>query len=216
MKQAIVIFAIGVIAYFISCGPTIYKSTQMDTAVAKHKIVAIIPSDVNIKLRPNETKKITPEEISKNEESTGLAIQDKMYSWFLRRSEKYAYTVKFQDVSKTNALLKEAGITYTDLRTRDKVELAKLLGVDAVITSITRLDKPMSEGASVALGVLFGFWGTTNKAIVTINIHEGLKGDLIWKYDYEARGSVGSSPDNLVNALMRNVSKKFPYNSKGN
>lgn len=187
----------------------------MDTAIAKHKIVAIIPADVNIKLRPNEAKKATPEDIAKSEESTGFAIQDKMYSWFLKRSEKYSYTVKFQDVSKTNALLKEAGISYIDLRTKDKTELAKLLGVDAVISSLTRLDKPMSEGASVALGILFGFWGSTNKANVTINIHEAEKGDLIWKYDYEAAGSVGSSADNLVNALMRNASKKFPYNSKG-
>ncbi|MBI2730341.1 MAG: hypothetical protein HYX40_06270 [Sphingobacteriales bacterium] len=186
----------------------------MDSAIAKHKIVALLPADVSIKLRPNEAKKTSAEDIAKNEESTGYSIQDKMYSWFLRRSEKYSYTVKFQDVSKTNALLKEAGISYTDLRTKDKVELAKLLGVDAVFSSVTRLDKPMSEGASVALGVLFGFWGATNKAFVTINIHEGQKGELIWKYDYEAAGSVGSSPDNLVNALMRNASRKFSYNSK--
>jgi len=137
-----------------------------------------------------------------------------MYSWFLRRSEKYNYTVKFQDVSKTNAILKQNNISYLDLRTKSKDELSKLLGVDAVISSSVRMEKPMSEGAAIAVGLLIGAWGATNTVNTTINIHEGQKGDLMWKYDYEASGSVGSSTDKLVSALMRNASKKFPYNSK--
>ena len=66
----------------------------------------------------------------------------------------------------------------------------------------------------VAMGLLIGAWGSTNNVNTTINIHEAKQGDLIWKYDYVARGSVGSSPENLVNALMRNASRKFPYNEK--
>jgi hypothetical protein len=197
-----------------SCGPKIYKSTEFETVATKHKIVAILPADVSIKLRPNEAKKVTTEEMKKNEEMTGLSIQDKMYSWLLRRSESAQYTVKFQDVSKTNSLLKAANIGYESLRTTSKDELAKLLGVDAVISSTVRMDKPMSEGAAVAVGLLVGAWGSTNNAFTTINIHEAKQGDLIWKYDYQASGSVGSSPDNLVNALMRNASRKFPYNGK--
>ncbi len=72
----------------------------------------------------------------------------------------------------------------------------------------------MSDGAAVAVGVIFGVWGNTNSAQTTINIHDGKSGDLLWKYDYEASGSVGSSADKLVNALMRNASKKFPYSTK--
>jgi hypothetical protein len=198
-----------------SCGPKIYKSEEFESVTTKHKIVAILPADVNIKLRPVEAKKLTPEDMLKNEETTGLSIQDKMYSWFLRRSESYHYTVKFQDISKTNALLKTANISYADLRTKSKDDIAKILGVDAVISSTVRMDKPMSEGAAVAVGLLVGSWGNTNNAFTTINIHEAKQGELIWKYDYQASGSVGSSPDNLVNALMRNASKKFPYNSRG-
>jgi hypothetical protein len=114
----------------------------------------------------------------------------------------------------TNSRLSKAGISYADLRTKSRKELAELLGVDAVISSNVRMDKPMSEGAAVAVGLAFGVWGNTNKAMTTINIHEAKGGDLMWKYQYEASGSVGSSPDNLVNALMRNASKNFPYNGK--
>lgn len=197
-----------------SCGPTIYKADQFSTVAAKHKIVAILPSDVAISLRPNEMKKTTPEQLAKNEESTGYAMQEKLYGWFLKRQNKFHYTVAFQDVMETNSQLKKANVSYTDLRTKSRKELAQLLGVDAVISSNVRMDKPMSDGAALAVGAVFGVWGSTNKANTTINIHEGNAGNLMWKYQYEAEGSVGSSPDNLVDALMRNASRNFPYNGK--
>lgn len=133
---------------------------------------------------------------------------------FLRRDQKKNYTVKFQDVSETNSKLKKVNISYDDLRTASKKELADLLGVDAVISTNINMEKPMSEGAAVAIGVLVGAWGATNRANITINIHEHNKGDLMWKYDYQALGSVFNSIDQLVNALMRNATRKFPYNAQ--
>ena len=199
------------IVLLASCGPTIYKSSEFDNALAHHKTVAILPAEVNMKLRPNEEKKMTADQVLDLEQKTGYDIQDKMYSWFLRRSDKYNYTVTFQDVNKTNALLKQAGINYSDLAAKDRAELAKILGVDAVIQNRTQMEKPMSTGAAIAVGALVGFWGSTNHVATTINIHDGKSGNLLWKYDYDISGSVGSSTDGLVNALMRNASKKFPY-----
>lgn len=203
-----------VLVVFTSCSPRIYTATEFDAALATHKTVAILPSEVLIKLRPNEAKKVTPEQLAEISEKTGFDIQDKMYSWFLRRSEKFSYTVAFQDITKTNSLLKKAGISYADLASRDRAELAALLGVDAVLQNRSTMDKPMSEGAAVAIGVVFGVWGATNNVQTTINIHDGKTSNLLWKYDYEVSGSVGSSPDRMVNALMRNASKKFPYSAK--
>lgn len=208
-------FILVVLIAFVlaSCGPKIYKSSAFDDALTKHKVVAILPADVSTRLRPNEAKKITVEQLNDINEKTGFAIQDKMYSWFLRRSDKFQYTVTFQDITRTNALLKQAGITYNDLATKDRMEISKLLGVDAVLQNRTSLDKPMSDVAAVAVDVFFGVWGITNSAQTTINIHDGKSGNLLWKYDYEAAGSIGSSADKLVNALMKNASKKFPYSN---
>lgn len=203
-------FAVLSIVLF-SCGPKIYKSSDFSGALSKHKSVAILPAQVNISLRPNEAKKLTPEQIEEMATKTGYDIQEKMYGWFLRRSEKFGYTVNFQDVTRTNAKLKEAGIKYADLKNTDRAQLAKILGVDAVIQDRASMEKPMSEGAAVAVGLLVGAWGSTNKVQTTIDIHDGNSGNLLWKYDYEAQGSVGSSTTNLVDALMRNASKKFPY-----
>jgi hypothetical protein len=199
---------------FASCGPKIYKSADFDAALGKHRTVAILPADVTTQLRPNQAKKMTQEQIDDLSKKTGYDIQDKMYSWFLRRSGKFNYTVTFQDVNKTNALLKQAGINYSDLASKDRSEIAKILGVDAVLQNRSRMEKPMSEGAAVAVGLLVGAWGSTNKVETTINIHDGKTSNLLWKYDYEASGSVGSSTTKLVDALMRNASKKFPSSAK--
>ncbi len=209
MKNFILIAVACVLA--TSCGPRIYQSASFDNALARHKTVAILPAEVNISLRPNEARKMTPEQMEEITKKTAYDIQDKMISWFLRRSDKLNYTVTFQDINKTNAKLKDAGINYGDLATKDRADLAKILGVDAVIQNRIKMDKPMSEGAALAVGVLIGAWGNTNNVETTININDGKSGDLLWKYDFSASGSVGSSTTRLIDALMRNASKKFPY-----
>lgn len=212
MKRLSVLIA--TILFMTACGPTIYKAQDFDSSTANHKIVAILPADVTIQLRPNERKKTTQEQLRETERKTGEAIQDKMYSWFLKRSGKFKYTVTFQDISRTNALLSQAGINYETINTKTKDELAKLLGVDAVISTRASMQKPMSEGAAVAVGILIGSWGSTNNVVTSISINEASAGKLVWKYDYNASGTVGSDPESLVNALMRNASKKFPYNAR--
>lgn len=209
MKKLFLISILPIL--FVACGPHIYKSSEFSSVASTHKTVAIIPAIVSIQLRPNQAKKLTIEDIHNSEQETGYSMQDKMYSWLLRRNDKMNFTVQFQDVSKTNELLKQANINYTDLKHTSKKTLADLLGVDAVISANVSLEKPMSEGASIAVGALTGFWGSTNAATITIDIHEHTNGDLIWKYDYNSSGSAFSSANQLVDGLMRNASKKFPY-----
>ena len=209
MKQ--ILFLAFTAVFLASCGPQIYKATDFNNALAKHKTVAILPAEVTIQLRPNQAKGMTADQMEDLRVKTAYDVQEKMQGWFLRRSEKFNYTVTFQDVIKTNSLLKQAGISYADLPTTDRAKLAKLLGVDAVMQDRLNMEKPMSEGAAVAVGLLVGAWGNTNKVATTINIHDGTSGNLLWKYDYEASGSVGSSTTRLVDALMRNATKKFPY-----
>ena len=212
MKTLIVVFFFSFL--LAGCAPTIYKAQDFDSITATHKIVAILPVDVNIQLRPNELKKTSEQQLTEMERKTGMTIQDKMYSWFLKRSVKFKYTVRFQDISRTNALLLQNNINYNELRAKTRDELARLLGVDAVICTRMTMNKPMSEGAALAIGILVGTWGSTNDVLTNITINEAQKGELVWRYDYSASGSVGSDPDRLVDVLMRNASKKFPYNTK--
>lgn len=121
----------------------------------------------------------------------------------------------------TNARLRESNLSAADLRARSPQELARVLGVDAVLTTTIRTTKPMSAGAAVALAAVsaaitgVGVFGSTNEANISASILEGSEGKLLWKYDYVAAGSLFSSPDDVVDALMRNASKRFPYTAAG-
>lgn len=207
MKTTAVIFLLITLN---SCGPTIYKASNFESSKATVKTLAILPFSVSIdsKRLPKGT---TIETLKESQEKTGYDIQNNAYTWFLQRQKDYSIT--FQDVDKTNALLKKANINYDDIALQDKGELCKLLGIDGVISGKSTLSKPMSEGAAVAVGILVGAWGSTNKTTTTLSIHD-TQGGLLWKYDYDASGSVGSSAERLTKSLMKKASKKFPYKAK--
>lgn len=210
MKTIKTISVIIFLATLISCGPTIYKASNFESSKATIKTLAILPFNVSIdsKRLPKGT---TIETLKESQEKTGYDIQNNAYTWFIQRQKDYS--INFQDVDKTNALLKKNNISYEDIALQDKSELCKFLGVDGIISGKATMSKPMSEGAAVAVGLLIGAWGSTNKTTTTLTIHD-TQGGLLWKYDYDASGSVGSSAESLTKALMKNASKKFPYKSK--
>ena len=107
--------------------------------------------------------------------------------------------------------LRKAG--YFDDNPMSPNEICEALGVDGVITSNYSLSKPMSEGGAVALGLLVGVSGSTNNTTVTLEIHDKETKKLLWNYNHKVSGSVGSSPAQLVDNLMRNASKKMPYSN---
>lgn len=197
-----------------SCGPSIYLAQDFRAYAPKHKVVAILPASVTISQRPNQARNTSPEQMRAMQQQSALDFQARIYTWLLRRQSQQRYTVEFQDVALTNSILRKANLTDEDMRTHAPQELAQMLGVDAILTTDVRTSKPMSDGAAVAVGILVGAWGATNQANITVDIHEGSAGKLLWKYDYVAAGSVFSSPENMVNALMRNASRKFPYTPK--
>lgn len=176
----------------------------------KHKTVAIVPLDVIIESR-RLPKGVTVEMIQQQQKDYGHGLQSDAYGYYLRQMSKDHYSVNFQDVTKTNALLADAGITYENLNSTSRDLICNILGVDAIVSGKATMSKPMSDGAAIAVGILVGAWGATNTINTSITIHEGERGDLLWKYDYAASGSVGSNRQSLSNALMRNSSKKFPY-----
>ncbi len=190
-------------------GPSIYTNESFSNYQNEHKLVAVLPYDVEIQLK-KLPEGLTADDLEKMEEEEGFLFQQQLYAQFLERYGKGKYTVGFQDVEKTNILLERAGIDYEKISRHTKEELAETLGVDAVISGDIKRSKPMSTGWAVASTVLIG-WGTTNTVNVNMRIHDGKNGEMIWSYDHDASGGVASSAEGLAKALMRNVSKKFPY-----
>jgi hypothetical protein len=189
----------------------IYTHPGFDSLANDHQLLAILPFDVVINLRPREKEKLKPGELETLQKKEGDAVQSALQTYFLKRKEKENFKVKFQDVSKTNALLAKSGWTVDSMRTKTKEEIAALLEVDGIISGSVFTHKPMSDGASLAIGIAFGFTGPTNSGKCTINVHDGSDSELLWKYEKTLSRNFGSDINSIINTMMRKASRKFPY-----
>jgi len=193
--------------FMISSCAKIYYSPDAKVRASSHQTIAIAPPKVSIAA----IKKVDAEAIKEQQKTESTNFQQEMYSWLLKRKMQNRIFVEIQDVETTNAKLRKAG--YFDDNPMSPNEICEALGVDGVITSNYSLSKPMSEGGAVALGLLVGVSGSTNNTTVTLEIHDKETKKLLWNYNHKVSGSVGSSPAQLVDNLMRNASKKMPYSN---
>lgn len=198
--------------FLLAACATVYTSQDFSKYQSRHQTVAILPFRVSIELKKLPDG-VTSDQLRRAEVDEAYVFQKQLYNQLLVQYAKNRYTVAFQDVDKTNVLLERAGIKYENLSSSTKDEIAKILGVDAVISGQIRRGKPMSTGAAIVSTIFIGF-SSTNKVIVNMAIHDGASAQLVWSYDHEVSGGLGSSAEGLAKSLMSSISKKFPYNKK--
>ena len=176
-----------------------------------HKIIAIVPFKTTITLRPKQLEKLEAGQLERMQKDESLNIQLAMYSWFLKRRQQGKMWVDIMDANKTNITLSRKGINYSNIEDYTPEELASILEVDAVIKGTFETNKPMSEGAGLALALLVGFYGTTNQATINMFIHNAEDGKVLVNYHKLVSGSLGSTSDQLINIIMRKASRRIPY-----
>lgn len=212
MKKLVFSILLLIIVQNVNAQTNLYENPDFDDIAKNHKIIAVVPFKTQVKLRPKQMKDMTNDQLYRIEKSEGEGLQTAMYSWFLKRKKRgKLQTLEIQDPKITTALLSRNNIGYDNITDFTPQELAAILKVDAVISGEFETNKPMSEGASVALGLLVGFWGSTNNAVINMSVHNAADGVLLWNYNKKVRGSVGSSPEDLINILMRKVSRRLAY-----
>ena len=186
----------------------IFESPQLKAQIGAHKTVAILPFEAKITYK-KQPKNFNAEANRDQEAALAQNIQSSMYTYLLRKTKSYSVT--FQDVEKTNILLKKAGM-YGKLDEFTKDEIAKALGVDAVIGGKFDMEQTRSEGAAIATAALFGsFAGKTGSGSLTMTINNGTDGELLWRFFKTMDDGITSSTDDLVERMMRKVSRNFPY-----
>jgi len=202
MKKSIFILVTSALI-LQSCAKIFYTPDARPLA-QNQKIIAIAPPKISIAPRKN----VDGAALIEQQKTESVNFQREMYSWMLKRKMQGTIFVEIQDVETTIALLSEAGVNGGKVLTPN--EMCQILGVDGILTSNYSLSKPMSEGAAIALGVIAGVWGPTNEATVSLSIHDSGTNKMIWNYDHKLSSSL-STPAKLVDALMRQASKKMPY-----
>ena len=212
MKQTLLIFLL-ISTYSIS-QTKLYVHPDGDTYAKNTQTIALLPLNVQVKLRPKQLKDFTSEQIEEMEKNESLDIQKGMHSWFLTRKKRGEFSKSIQTPQRTNALLKKAGIDIHTTSDYLPSELGKILGVDCVVTGSFETSKPMSDAASIAIGALFGAFGSTSSAVCNIDFYDTRDDELVVNYLKKTKGSLGSDSQDLINILMRKVTRRIPYTNQ--
>lgn len=189
----------------------LYVHPDGDNYASNTKTIAVLPLKVQVKLRPKQLKDFTTEQVVQMQKDEALDIQKGMHSWFLTRQKRGELTAKIQTPARTNALLKREGI---DIYAADEYlpsELGKILGVDCVVMGTFETSKPMSDAAGIAVGVLFGAAAGTSAAVCNLDFYDTRDDELVVNYLKKIKGSLGSDSQDLINILMRKVTRRIPY-----
>ena len=189
----------------------LYVHPDADTYVKNTKTIAILPLKVQVKLRPKQLKDFTPEQITQMGKDEAMDIQKAMYSWFLTRKKRGTLLVGVQNPTITNTLLKKKGISLDSLSNYLPNELGEILGVETVITGTFETSKPMSDGAAIGLLLLTGGAFATSSATINMDFTNTTDNEVVVNYLKNVKGSLGSNAQDLINILMRKVSRRIPY-----
>ena len=219
LQLAVAVVVIGMVLATgeAMAGAQQYLNPAFASLTAGHKQIAILPFKVTIDTK--RLKNVSLEVIRQNERDEATAFQRQLYTRMLQKSADEGYTVGFQDVDRTIALMQKAGISVDSMSFLTKDEIAKILGVDALLSGSINQSAPTSQGMALAQSFLIGAHGSTQRVDISIVLHNGADGALLWSYDHTdsgggMTGSLSNSVEAMVKSLLKKVAGNFPYRSR--
>lgn len=191
----------------IQAQKNIYESNKFNSLTKDHKVLAIIPFITKLDLKEN----IAASELKSLEEKEGYAVQNALETYFSRGRKKKKYAVDFQNTEDTNALLLQNNITYENIDIYTIKQLCKILKVDGIISGNLDLNILLSKGIPTGFSILDYFKGNSNYGRIGVKVSDGKTGKLLWKYEKKINKKSGKNTTNLIELMMKQATKKFPY-----
>lgn len=185
----------------------IYESDQFDELSNKHEVLAILPFITHLDLKVNRTR----EELKALERKEGLAVQNALETYFSKRKKKKKFSVDFQNIHNTNAILAQNNISYDNIDIYTPKQLSEILGVDGIINGNLDLNVLLSTGVPTEFSIIDYFLGKANYGRIGIKISDGEKGKLLWKYEQEINKKSGKNTADMIDRMMILAARKFPY-----
>lgn len=191
----------------INAQKNVYESSKFDVLSKDHQLLAIIPFFTHLELEEN----ISEEESKKFEEKEGYAVQDALETYFGLGKKKKKFTVDFQNIKNTNAILAQKNVTYNNIDTYTIKELSEILEVDAIISGNLDINILLSKGIPSEFNFMDYILGDANYGRIGIKISDGKTGKLLWKYENEINKKSGRNTADLIDKMMKKLVRKFPY-----
>ena len=145
------------------------------------------------------------------EKKEGYAVQDALETYFSKRKKKKKFSVEFQNIKNTNAILQQNDITYDNIDVYSVKELCNILGVDGLISGTLDLNVLLSKGVPTEFSLLDYINGDANYGRIGVKISDGSTGKLLWKYEKRINKKSGKNTNDLIELMMKLASRKFPY-----
>jgi hypothetical protein len=210
-----------------SCSNKYYTANNFAEKTEDHKVVAILPAEVTFSGK--QPKNMSPEAIAQAEERESIDFQYALMNSILEHAntKRYITTVNFQDIITTQKMLEQNNISVRDSWRKDDDELAKLLGVDAVIRMNVRKQRFMSDEASYGVGVAKqviystkigskmpapGSVGKTYDIYATCNLLSD--NQTLWNDHYKRSTDYEVQPNVIVEWITDTFGENFPYKKK--
>lgn len=213
------------LAITTNCTRRVYKAPDINEKTKEHKVIAVLPFDIIMTGRlPKGWDDEKKQEVIEQESEI---FQSSLVGEILGTSNKWRgeFTVSFQSVDKTRAILSKNGITYQIFKEKDPQELAQLLGVDAVFKVKMNKKRFLSSVESFAIGqgarVLAqttnlpflnpGRLAKTNDVRIVGTLIDAKDGNILFNFSDACGTDWSRDPDAIVSQICRWIGKKFPY-----
>lgn len=194
----------------LSAQKNVYESGRFDELSENHKTLAIIPFFTHLDL----DEEITGKELNDLEKKEGHAVQDALETYFGRGKKRKKFTVEFQNIKNTNAILAQNNITYANIDTYTIKQLSKILKVDGIISGNLDLNILLSKGIPAEFSFIDYILGDANYGRIGLKISDGATGKLLWKYEKKINKKSGKNTDDLIDKMMKNMIRRFPYDKE--
>jgi hypothetical protein len=211
-----------------ACSTVNYESPQFTERAQHHHVIAVLPFEMVLTGDPPEN--LSKEQIALIEEAESVAFQEAYYYRLLNQASvhrKHPIRVRIQPVETTNRLLTEAGVGIRESWGMSAKSLARVLRVDAVISTSVEKTRYISDGESLGIdlglevvndvteGRLGPFlpWGLVKTHDIWGNCEliDGLDGAVIWQTDFAQATDWRYSANQVVEGFTSELAKKFPY-----
>jgi hypothetical protein len=211
------------ISFMASCANrAVYKSPDQDETTIRS--IAVLP--LKITQTGHRARTETEESIKKANDEWGYVFQSSLHSYLLKQTSRNnrGQLVAFQAIQKTNAILKEQNLAITDLYDRKPEDLAKLLGVDAVLMTTLDTDKNFSDNVAYGMKagrILLGAAKSpvnvpsVNSSDINMNsyLYDANDSKLLWKTYRSGGADMPYNVDGQIEYFSNWIAKKLPYRS---
>ena len=133
-----------------------------------------------------------------------------------KQVEKGRYEIAFQDFTRTNKILAENGIRIEDVKFQNKADLAKLLGVDAVIFGelIIKISRPTDRTMSIS-PIMMENTRFNDGVETDVKLFDAASGEMVWSSTLSNQpNNRMDTPHQLSTSLLSQVAKNLPYRTK--